>query len=74
MSVLGPVDQHSQLQMFRDGPNTALFTLVTVDTKGVAKTSFKPVDSVGETVKFAISVEKKGGVPKAEGPIVLVGP
>lgn len=34
VSVLGPVDQHSQLQMFRDGPATALFTLVTVDTKG----------------------------------------
>jgi glucose-6-phosphate isomerase len=34
VSVLGPVDQHSQLQMFRDGPNTALFTLVTVDTRG----------------------------------------
>ncbi|OAI45227.1 hypothetical protein AYO42_03240 [Rhizomicrobium sp. SCGC AG-212-E05] len=34
VSVLGPVDQHSQLQMFRDGPGTALFTLVTVDTKG----------------------------------------
>lgn len=33
VSVLGPVDQHSQLQMFRDGPATALFTLVTVDTK-----------------------------------------
>ena len=34
VSTLGPVDQHSQLQMFRDGPNTALFTLVSVDTKG----------------------------------------
>jgi len=34
VSVLGPVDQHSQLQMFRDGPDTALFTLMTVDTKG----------------------------------------
>ena len=34
VSVLGPVDQHSQLQMFRDGPSTALFTLMTVDTKG----------------------------------------
>lgn len=34
VSALGPVDQHSQLQMFRDGPNTALFTLVSVDTKG----------------------------------------
>ena len=34
VSVLGPVDQHSQLQLFRDGPDTALFTLMTVDTKG----------------------------------------
>ena len=34
MSVLGPVDQHSQLQLFRDGPGNALFTLMTVDTKG----------------------------------------
>ena len=34
VSVLGPVDQHSQLQLFRDGPGNALFTLLTVDTRG----------------------------------------
>ncbi len=34
VSVLGPVDQHSQLQLFRDGPNNALFTFVTINTKG----------------------------------------
>jgi glucose-6-phosphate isomerase len=34
VSVLGPVDQHSQLQLFRDGPGKALFTLVTIDMKG----------------------------------------
>jgi glucose-6-phosphate isomerase len=34
VSVLGPVDQHSQLQLFRDGPGNALFTLVQVETKG----------------------------------------
>jgi glucose-6-phosphate isomerase len=34
VSVLGPVDQHSQLQLFRDGPGNALFTLLSVDTKG----------------------------------------
>ncbi len=39
VSVLGPVDQHSQLQLFRDGPGTALFTLVTVDTKGKGPTA-----------------------------------
>ncbi|HKQ44150.1 MAG TPA: hypothetical protein VJS47_02045 [Rhizomicrobium sp.] len=39
VSVLGPVDQHSQLQLFRDGPDTALFTLMTVDTKGKGPTA-----------------------------------
>jgi len=34
VSVLGPVDQHSQLQLFRDGPGNALFTLMAVETKG----------------------------------------
>src|SRR3984885_98894 len=34
VSVLGPVDQHSQLQLFRDGPGNALFTIMTVDTSG----------------------------------------
>ena len=34
VSVLGPVDQHSQLQLFRDGPNNALFTQITIDMKG----------------------------------------
>lgn len=31
----------------------------------------KPIKSVA---KFAVSLERKGGVPKAEGPIVLLGP
>ncbi|HEY4275277.1 MAG TPA: hypothetical protein VGM68_07325 [Rhizomicrobium sp.] len=39
VSVLGPVDQHSQLQLFRDGPGNALFTLVSVDTKGKGPTA-----------------------------------
>jgi len=55
-------------------PDPVSAGVVEVNAKGVAKIAFKPVDAVGETVKFALSVEKKGGVPKAEGPIVLVGP
>ena len=34
VSVLGPVDQHSQLQLFRDGPGNALFTIVTRGHQG----------------------------------------
>jgi len=35
VSVLGPVDQHSQLQLFRDGPGNALFSILSVDMKGL---------------------------------------
>lgn len=35
--------------------------------------TFKPDQPVAQAAAFAISVEKKGGVPKAEGPIVLLG-
>lgn len=55
-------------------PDPVSAGVVTVDAKGSVKTSFKPVEAVTGEVKFAISVEKKGGVPKGEGPIVLVGP
>ena len=34
VGAVGPVDQHSQLQLFRDGPNDALYTIVAPDTKG----------------------------------------
>jgi glucose-6-phosphate isomerase len=32
-AALGPVDQHSQLQLYLDGPGGALFTMVTLDTE-----------------------------------------
>ncbi len=34
LAALGPVDQHSQLQLFIDGPPDKLFTIVTVGTAG----------------------------------------
>jgi glucose-6-phosphate isomerase len=34
VTALGPVDQHSQLQLFRDGPNRALFTILSTATAG----------------------------------------
>ncbi|MDI1320883.1 MAG: anti-sigma factor [bacterium] len=34
---------------------------------------FKPDQPVKQAAAFAISLEKRGGVPKAEGPIVLLG-
>ncbi len=34
VAALGPVDQHSQLQLFLDGPDDALYTIVSTDTAG----------------------------------------
>lgn len=34
VAALGPVDQHSQLQLFRDGPGGALFTILSTEMKG----------------------------------------
>lgn len=48
--------------------------VVAVDDKGVAKIQFRPIEDVGESVKFVLSIEKKGGVPKKTGPTVLTGP
>lgn len=42
-------------------------------TTGHAQVKFKPSQRVNNAAKFAVSVERKGGVPKVEGPIVLIG-
>ena len=46
--------------------------IVRVDWQGFARVEFKAKDAVKKAEKFAISVERKGGVPVAEGPIVLL--
>ncbi len=48
--------------------------VVKVDAQGFAKVDFKPLVDISEATKFALSVEKEGGVPKGEGPIILIGP
>lgn len=55
-------------------PDPVSAGVITVDDKGSAKTAFKPVSPVGETAKFVLSVEKKGGVPKKAGQVVFIGP
>lgn len=44
-----------------------------VSADGGVALAFKPDQPVTKASAFAISLEKKGGVPKAEGPIVLLG-
>jgi len=47
--------------------------VIRVDKNGIAQIRFKPVEKVEHVKAFAISLEREGGVPKKEGPILLVG-
>ena len=48
--------------------------VIKLDDRGYATVKFKPVEPVTPS-KFALSVEKEGGVPKKsdDGPIIFVG-
>jgi anti-sigma-K factor RskA len=43
-----------------------------VDEKGTTEFTFRPKLRITSANAFAVSLERKGGVPKAEGPMVLV--
>jgi anti-sigma-K factor RskA len=47
--------------------------VVRVDKNGVAQVRFRPVERAEQVKAFAISLERAGGVPKKEGPILLIG-
>ena len=47
--------------------------VIRVDKNGIAQVRFKPVEKAEHVKAFAISLEREGGVPKKEGPILLVG-
>jgi anti-sigma-K factor RskA len=47
--------------------------LIRIDPNGVTRVRFKPDQSATQIKAFAISLEREGGVPKREGPIVLIG-
>jgi hypothetical protein len=67
-------DQDYQLWVvdprYKNPVNGGVFS---VDQRGTAHVSFHPDQEVTAATHFAISRERKGGVPKAEGPIVAAG-
>lgn len=67
-------DQDYQLWVvdprYKNPVNGGVFT---VDQRGTAHLNFRPDQPVTAATQFAISRERKGGVPKAEGPIVAAG-
>jgi anti-sigma-K factor RskA len=67
-------DQDYQLWVvdpkYQNPVNGGVFT---VDADGVARFQFKPDQPITAVAAFAVTRERKGGVPKAEGPFVLLG-
>ncbi len=55
------------------GPNAISGGVIHVDPSGAARVEFRPVARVpGQAKVFAVSVERAGGSPTHEGPILLV--
>jgi anti-sigma-K factor RskA len=44
-----------------------------VEPNGITRIRFKPEQNASQIKAFAISLEREGGVPKREGPIVMIG-
>jgi anti-sigma-K factor RskA len=47
--------------------------IIHVEPNGTARVRFKPNQNAAQIKAFAISLEREGGVPKREGPIVMIG-
>jgi anti-sigma-K factor RskA len=69
-----PADKDYQLWIIHSKyPTPVNGGVFTVDQNGRVRFYFKPDMPMPGVDKFAVTVEKKGGVPKSEGKIVLVG-
>lgn len=49
--------------------NAGVFNL---ENQGINRVSFKPTQPITAADKFAVSLEKKGGAPQHEGPIIMI--
>ncbi len=72
-----PVQANKDYQLWvldKNKPAPVSAGVIKLDERGYATVKFKPVESVTPS-KFALSVEKEGGVPKKsdDGPIIFVG-
>lgn len=69
-----PTDKDYQLWVINDKyPAPVSAGVFSVDTQGDVRFTFKPDMPMKSVDKFAVTVERKGGVPKAEGKVALVG-
>lgn len=68
-------DQDYQLWVYDPAyPTPVNGGVIAMQEEGGATLAFKPVQPVKQVVRFAITVENKGGATRGEGPVVLSGP
>ena len=73
MPSAGPGRDYQLWTVDANHPDPINTGIIRVGSDGVARVRFKPDQPAMSVKAFAISVEKEGGVPKREGPIVLIG-
>ena len=64
VNALGPVDQHSQLQLYMDGPDDKFYTLITHATRGVGPGV--PADFAADTALAGLVGHQMGDLVEAE--------
>jgi anti-sigma-K factor RskA len=69
----GPGKDYQLWVIDPENPQPVSAGILSVPNNGLQRTSFHPAAPVGSADAFAISVEKRGGAPKPEGQIILVG-
>jgi anti-sigma-K factor RskA len=69
-----PTGKDYQLWVINDKyPAPVNAGVFSVDDKGTVRFTFKPDMPMTSVDKYAVTVERKGGVPKAEGKVALLG-
>lgn len=75
ISSLPPLEENKDYQLWIIDPryeNPVDGGVFSVSARGETRYRFKPNQPVETISAFAVSLERKGGVPKAEGPMVLI--
>jgi len=76
LDQLAPAAPDRDYQLWMIDPNRKAPVsagVVPVNDDGLVQAAFKPAQPIRSGVKFAVSIERKGGAPAPEGPIILMG-
>jgi anti-sigma-K factor RskA len=73
MPPAGPGRDYQLWAVDANHPDPIDAGIIHVEPNGVTRVRFKPNQDAAQIKAFAISLEREGGVPKREGPIVMIG-